>query len=227
MSALNELCQRLNYEPENILLIAQAVTHRSFGDTNNERLEFLGDALLDLVIGEALFHQFSQQKEGVLSRYRAELVKGSALAKLGREIGLNEVVRLGSGEKKSGGANRDSILADSFEAVLGAVYLDKGFEYSKALVLMLFATRLQDIENAARDKDPKTALQEKLQASKLQLPNYQLERTSGPQHQQTFYVSCELQDISRKISEQGRSKKLAEQSAAASMLALLEQENLL
>ena len=227
MSVVNQLCLRLNYQAGNIALLEQALTHRSFGGTNNERLEFLGDALLDLVIGEALYHQFPEQKEGILSRYRAELVKGSSLADLAREIGLNDVVRLGSGEKKSGGANRDSILADSFEAVLGAIYLDKGFAAGKDLILSLFKTRLEGIANTAKNKDPKTALQEKLQAKKYQLPLYVLEKTSGEQHQQIFFVSCELQENSKKVTEQGRSKKLAEQNAAASMLALLEQDNLL
>ncbi|NRB37505.1 MAG: ribonuclease III [Pseudomonadales bacterium] len=227
MSALKELCLRLNYQADNVRLIEQAVTHRSFGGSNNERLEYLGDALLDLVIGEALFHQFAEQKEGVLSRYRAELVKGSALAELARELGLSHVIRLGSGEKKSGGADRESILADSFEAILGAIYLDKGFDYSKTLVLILFASRLQGIEVSAKNKDPKTALQEILQAQKYQLPLYQLEKATGQQHQQTFFVSCILQDLKKDVTEQGRSKKIAEQNAAASMLILLEKENLL
>ncbi len=226
MSFVDSLCVRLAYQANNIQLLEQALTHRSFGGSNNERLEFLGDALLDLVIGEALFHQFSDQKEGVLSRYRAELVKGKALAEVARELKLNEVVRLGSGERKSGGANRDSILADSLEALLGAIYLDADFNVAKTLVLSLFEVRLSSIASTAREKDAKTALQEALQAKKLQIPEYQLEKTSGEQHQQTFYVRCVLTDINKTVSEQGRSKKIAEQQAAASMLSLLQFEQI-
>lgn len=227
MSTLENLCQRLDYKPNNLTLLEQAITHRSFAGDNNERLEFLGDALLDLIIGEALFHQFSDKKEGVLSRYRAELVKGQTLAQLALELGLNEIIRLGSGERKSGGANRDSILADSFEALLGAIYLDSGFDQCQHVVQTLFKERLLTISSSAKDKDPKTALQEKLQAKKQGLPVYVLEKSSGQQHKQTFYVSCEVSELNKKIEEKGRSKKIAEQSAAAAMLALLEQEQLL
>lgn len=227
MSFIDPLCAKLSYRPRDTRLLEQALSHKSFTDSNNERLEFLGDALLDMVIGEALYHQFPDQKEGILSRFRAELVKGESLANLAKELHLNELIRLGAGERKSGGEHRPSILADSFEALLGAIYLDGGFEQGKKIVLFLFESRLAEIASTAKNKDPKTALQESLQALKLQIPLYQLVKTSGQQHQQTFFVSCILADLKKEVCEKGRSKKVAEQNAAAAMLDLLENENLL
>ncbi len=202
-------------------LLVQALTHRSFGSANNERLEFLGDALLGFVIAEALIERFPTANEGTLSRMRAALVKRESLAALARDLRLGDVLRLGTGELRTGGQARDSILADALEAVFGAVYLDAGFERARAVVLERFADRLAQIDANEPGKDPKTRLQEWLQAAHRPLPDYQILAIEGEQHDQTFTVSCKLQDAELMTQGTGTSRRRAEQAAAEQMLELL------
>lgn len=224
MEQLQGLFDRLNYQPEAPELFRQALTHRSYSRDHNERLEFLGDAILDLVIGDALFHQFPDKAEGDLSRYRAELVKGSHLAEMARMIELDRYICLGAGEKNNGGAKRDSILAGAFEAIFGAVYLDAGFDAAVTIAQSLFCQSLENIEKNAMQKDAKTALQEYLQAQKLPLPDYQVVSTSGKQHKQQFQVKCSIAGLLETVSAAGYSKKQAEQQAAEKMLQLIKEQ---
>lgn len=216
----------LQYQPNDTAIFQQAFTHRSFSRDNNERLEFLGDALIDLIIGEALYHQFSEKPEGELSRFRAELVRGSTLAELAKEIGLNNLIRLGEGEKKNGGADRESILAGTFEALFGAIYLDSDLEQCQKIALVLFDSRIKDIERSAEQKDAKTHLQELLQSKRIDLPVYSLLKTSGKQHKQIFHVQCEVPVFEKAVEASGESKKMAEQKAAKAMLTIISKEKL-
>ncbi len=199
-------------------LIKQALTHKSFSADHNERLEFIGDAVLDLIIGEALYQQFPNDKEGILSRYRAELVKGIALAEKARELGLPDKLRLGAGEIKSNGQQRDSILAGAYEAVIGALYLEGGYEACKAQVIEWFDKDLKAIAVKAKQKDAKTALQEYLQSKKIPLPKYQVVETTGLQHQQSFRIKLHVQELTKEVEAVAPSKKKAEQLAAEKML---------
>jgi ribonuclease-3 len=205
-------------------LLTQALTHRSAGPTNNERLEFLGDALLGLVIAETLWERFPDADEGELSRRRAALVNKESLAALSRELGVGDYLKLGSGELRSGGFARDSILADALEALLGAVYVDKGFEQSRAMVLRLFERPLQQIARGDAIKDPKTRLQELLQAARRPLPSYEVVDISGSQHAQSFVVRCRLEHDHREVEGKGTSRRRAEQAAAEEMLNQLSEE---
>lgn len=222
---LTALFDALAYRPQQLSLFEQAVTHRSFSRHHNERLEFLGDAVLDLVIGELLYRQFPARREGELSRFRAELVKGEHLAVMGRGIGLGQFLRLGTGEHKNGGNDRDSILAGALEALFGATYLDGGFEAAHDVISRLFTEALADIEQIAKRKDGKTALQEFLQSRQLPLPEYALIRTSGQHHRQTFHVECSVAGIPEPVVASGQSKKNAEQNAAEKMLQRLMKED--
>jgi ribonuclease-3 len=203
-------------------LLLQALTHRSFGPTNNERLEFLGDALIGFVIADALWARFPDADEGTLSRMRASLVKRDSLADLARGIDLGDYLRLGTGERRSGGYARESILADAFEAVWGAVYLDAGFELSSKLVLHHFAQRLAETDPRVAAKDPKTRLQEWLQAQRRPLPEYRIVATGGDQHAQTFTVRCLLTDDALSTSAESGTRRGAEQAAAQAMLECLQ-----
>lgn len=203
----------------------QALTHRSFSKDHNERLEFLGDAILDLIIGEALYHQLPGVDEGILSRYRAELVKGESLAKIARTIDLPKYLRLGAGEEKTGGRERSSNLAGAFEALIGAIYLDSNLDECQAAVLRLFAKVLEDIEVTANRKDAKTALQELLQAKKLNLPVYSLTQAQGQQHLPQFTVELSVDCCKERVSAVGASKKQAQQRAAEKMLSLIEKQS--
>lgn len=223
--SIKNLFTALAYQAKQSALFEQALTHRSFSRDHNERLEYLGDAVLDLVIGEALYHQYADLREGELSRFRAVLVNGHYLAEKARQLQLNQLLRLGAGERKAGGANKESILADAFESVLGALYLDAGYEKTKTVILHLFAEDLQNIATIAQQKDSKTQLQEWLQANKQTLPNYQLLKAIGKDHKQTFTLSCEIDSLDLRVQASGQSKKIAEQNAAAAMLRLLEQRN--
>jgi ribonuclease-3 len=194
------------------------LTHRSAGSANNERLEFLGDALLGFVIAEALCERFPEADEGTLSRMRASLVKRETLAALARGLGLGEYLHLGAGELRTGGYARDSILADAFEALWGAVYLDAGFASARELVLRLFAPRLAQTSAVHAGKDPKTQLQEWLQAQRRPLPEYTVVATGGDQHAQTFVVSCTLADADLGTRAEGSTRRGAEQAAAYAML---------
>lgn len=210
-------------------LFEQALTHRSLGRVNNERLEFLGDALLGFVIAEALMRRFPDADEGALSRARSALVKQESLAAQARALHLGERLRLGSGELRTGGHTRDSILADAFEALIGAVYLDQGFTAAEALILRLFAEPLRHVAAHLPDKDPKTQLQEWLQSQHRPLPEYEVVEIAGKQHDQRFAVRCRLRDAevtreadaSAETIGSGTSRRRAEQAAASAMLARL------
>jgi ribonuclease-3 len=203
-------------------LLEQALTHRSAGGLNNERLEFLGDALIGFVVAEALVGRVPEADEGTLSRMRAALVKRESLAELARGISLGAYLKLGAGELRTGGHNRDSILADTLEAVLGAVYLDAGFEVARTAALALFREPLEQVSTAPAGKDPKTRLQELLQARRRPVPEYQVVGIGGSQHAQSFRVSCLLPDQGDLTHGEGSSRRRAEQAAAEAMLARLE-----
>ncbi len=203
-------------------LLQQALTHRSVGSNNNERLEYLGDAILGFVIADALFKRFPDVKEGKLSRLRASLVKGVTLAEIARELNLGDVLILGPGELKSGGFRRESILADAVEAILGAFYLDSGLEQAKALILRLFDERLDAIDIDEIIKDPKTRLQELLQSRKQPLPIYSVSELKTKDAQPLFEASCQVELLKKPVIAQGNSHRKAEKKAAERALTLLE-----
>lgn len=219
---LAELERRLGYPFANPELARQAVTHRSFGTPHNERLEYLGDALLNCAVATLLYERFPKLPEGDLSRLRASLVNQSSLSEVAGRLGLGDLLRLGEGELKSGGFRRPSILADAFEALLGAVYLDSGFDSVRAAVERLMSEKLEGRDRLPVDKDPKTALQEHLQGRKLQLPRYSVQRTEGEAHDQTFTVECRVDDLGIVATGRGASRRVAEQAAAEGVLAQLE-----
>lgn len=202
-------------------LLVQALTHRSAGGENNERLEFLGDALLGFVIAEALSQRFPDADEGHLSRLRASLVKMESLARLARDLELGEYLRLGPGELRTGGYARDSILADALEAIFAAIYIDQGFNAARAVILSIFRAALERVAGLGTTKDPKTRLQELLQARKRPLPEYEILSVDGIQHAQSFQVRCMLGDTSSVTYGRGTSRRRAEQEAAQRMLELL------
>jgi len=215
---LNEVQRRIGYQfkqPERLLL---ALTHRSFGNQNNERLEFLGDSIVNMVIAEHLYDHFEKAREGQLSRLRARMVKGVTLAEIGREFELGRFLRLGSGELKSGGFRRESILADAIESIIGAIYLDSDFYTCREQVLRWFEHRLTCLDIQDTQKDPKTRLQEYLQSRQFPLPDYDVISVDGEAHNQTFHVSCALPSLDRKTSGTGSSRRIAEQEAARSAL---------
>lgn len=199
-----------------------ALTHRSAAANNNERLEFLGDALLGCVIAERLYQAFPQVDEGRLSRMRAQLVRGESLAELSRDLGLGEFLTLGPGELRNGGHARDSTLADALEALIGAIYLDAGVGAAQAFIDRLFQHRIAALNSAMPGKDPKTRLQEWLQARQLPLPEYSVLTITGKAHEQVFKVSCGLTDRPWVCEATGRSRRRAEQAAAKDMLTRLE-----
>mgnify|MGYP000638297460 CR=1 FL=1 len=219
--ALTRLSKKLGYTFNNTDLLLQALTHRSAKGTHNERLEFLGDSILGFVIAEVLYQQFPSHDEGDLTRMRSSLVRGVTLAEIGRGFNLGEYLILGPGELKSGGHRRDSILEDAVEAIIGAVYLDSDNDTAKALVLSWFADRLEIIKPGNEQKDPKTRLQEYLQAKQLPLPKYDVLSIEGSAHEQLFKVSCKVTDLKNSIVGQGGSRRIAEQEAAAQALKLL------
>ncbi|MCG8368926.1 MAG: ribonuclease III [Proteobacteria bacterium] len=212
----------LHYRFHDTDLFHSALTHRSAQGRNNERLEFLGDAVLGFVISEALFGLRPGAPEGDLSKLRASLVKDTSLASLATGLGLGEHLILGSGERKTGGHRRESILADALEALFGAVYLDSGFDTAKAVIETVFAERLDDLPEAGDLRDPKTRLQEWLQARKLSLPDYELVSASGRAHEQTFVVTCTVDALSQTTEGESTSRRRAEQQAARRMLARLD-----
>ncbi len=203
-------------------LLEQGLTHRSAGPVNNERLEFLGDALIGFIIAEALWERFPEANEGTLSRMRASLVKRESLAALARGLRLGDYLRLGGGELRTGGHARDSILADALEAVLGAVYRDAGFGTARAVVMDLFADRLDETSATRSGKDPKTRLQEWLQSRRRPLPDYLVLSIGGDQHDQIFHVACVLADADVRTQGEGSSRRRAEQAAAQAMLEQIE-----
>ena len=217
-----DLVSRLEHRFRNPGLLEAALTHRSAGSRNNERLEFLGDAVLGFVIAEWLYQEFTGVSEGQLSRLRASLVKGDTLAGIARQLELGDYLRLGTGELKSGGFRRDSILADAMEAVLGAVYLDAGFDTCRAMIRKLFAEKFGDLSLVGEHKDPKTRLQEYLQSQKLTLPVYEVIEVSGKAHHQRFVVECKIDAAGEHGARgEGSSRRRAEQTAAQNMLTQL------
>lgn len=202
-------------------LLKTALTHRSAGSVNNERLEYLGDAILGFVIAEALYQRFPEASEGSLTRLRAALVKRETLARLGRQIELGDLIQLGSGELKSGGWRRDSILANAMEAIIGAIYIDAGIEVCRQRILELYSSLLNEVSPEKAGKDPKTMLQEYLQARHLPLPIYRIESESGEAHSREFTVECAVDGLDT-IRATGRSKQMAEQAAAERALQHLQ-----
>lgn len=213
-NGFTRLYEKLDYSFTDGSLLTQALTHRSKGALNNERLEFLGDSVLGLTISAELYQRFSETDEGALTRLRARLVRKETLAKLAREIGLGDYLHLGTGELKSGGFDRDSILADALEAVFGAAYADGGIEAGTYVVLHLYQTVLNEITSAAAAKDPKTRLQEYLQKQHLSLPVYNTLNIQGQAHNQTFIVECLVAGL-EPITGKGDSRRKAEQDAAS------------
>lgn len=220
---LDSLQTRLGHRFADPALLVRALSHRSLGGRNNERLEFLGDALINFVAAGVLYAEKPAAEEGALSRLRASLVREESLAQLARELDLGSFVRLGESELKSGGFRRDSILADAFEAILGAVYLDAGFEVAQAVSLRLFRPLIDELPDAERLKDPKTRLQEWLQARSRPLPRYEVLNEEGPPHARRFQVRCSLADSDLRTEAQAGSRRNAEQQAAESMLQQLEE----
>lgn len=220
---LNQFYHKIGYSFKNPQLLEHALTHRSReGVPNNERLEFLGDSILNLVMTEALYRRFSECHEGDLSRLRASLVKGETLSKMALDLNLGEMMHFGLGELNTGGHRRHSTLEDAFEAMIGALYLDSDFETVKARLLEWFAPRLEGIDAQDIPHDYKSTLQETLQARGLSLPTYEILRTEGPDHSKTFYVTCTLPTINVVETASGHSRKAAEQTAAKKALEALK-----
>jgi ribonuclease-3 len=217
-SVLDTLQSRLQHHFSDPDLLTLAVTHRSFSADHNERLEFLGDSVLNLAVAHLLFERLSELPEGDLSRVRANLVKQDTLHGLALNLGLADALRLGEGEMRSGGQRRPSILADALEAILGAVYLDAGYGVAEALVHRLFESVEINPTMQAAAKDPKTELQEWLQARKMRVPVYRVVGTTGAAHQQTFEVECEITELGMTQRGMGASRRAGEQAAAAAML---------
>jgi len=214
----------LQYRFQDASLLQQALTHRSASNRNNERLEFLGDAVLDFVVSEVVYQARPEASEGDLSKLRASLVKDESLAELALQLGLGEHLILGSGERKSGGQRRGSILADALEAIFGAVFLDSGFEAAKELINHVYAERYRDLPDVGDLTDPKTRLQEWLQARKLGLPNYELVDVSGEDHKRRFSVTCTVTGESSATAGESTTRRKAEQKAARKMIELLTGE---
>jgi ribonuclease-3 len=217
------LQDRLQHRFAQVKLLELALTHRSFSSQHNERLEFLGDSVLNLAVSRMLYQALSDQPEGDLSRVRANLVKQDTLHRLAVDLGLTGLIRLGEGEMRSGGQQRPSILADALEAVIGAVFLDAGYQAAEALVLRLFDKVAISPTMTAAAKDPKTELQEWLQAKRMQLPIYRVVGTTGAAHQQTFDVECEIVELKQTQRGIGNSRRSGEQAAAAAMLQWLQE----
>jgi ribonuclease-3 len=215
---LGELQKRLQHEFTNITLLTQALTHRSFSSDHYERLEFLGDSVLNLAVSDLLYARLASLPEGDLSRIRANLVKQDTLHQLAVDLGLPDIMRLGEGEVRSGGQKRPSILADTLEAIIGAVYLDGGFSAAQALVQRLFQAVEINPQMDAIGKDAKTELQEWLQGRKMKLPQYKVIGTMGVAHKQTFDVECEIVELRLVERGIGGSRRSGEQAAAAAML---------
>ena len=221
---LERLQRQLNYTFQDESLLINALTHRSAGSRNNERLEFLGDSILGFEVADQLFQIDEKATEGQLSRMRAYLVKRETLAEIAREYNLGDLLFLGTGELKSGGQNRDSILADAIEAIIAAVYLDGGMESARGLVRHFLGDRLANPSTSLKQKDAKTQLQEYLQSQGLALPTYEVDDISGDQHKQTFYVICHIESQDDIAKGKGSSRRKAEQAAAQAMLDILNVE---
>ena len=219
---LEALQRRIGHRFEDSRLLGRALTHRSFGADHNERLEFLGDAVLSLVISDLLFERFAGSDEGDLTRVRAHLVREESLHRVALQLALPEVVTLGDGEARGGGAQRASILADALEALIGATFLDGGFDAARTVVSGLFGEIIVTTDIASWSKDAKTELQEWLQARRLPVPSYRISATRGQAHAQTFEVECEVPALHLVEQGAGRSRRIAEQEAARRMLDALK-----
>ncbi|MFY9513029.1 MAG: ribonuclease III [Rubrivivax sp.] len=224
-SRLDQLQQRLGHRFTQGRLLTRALTHRSFGADHNERLEFLGDAVLNLTVSTLLFERFSGSDEGDLTRVRAHLVREDSLHRVALSLGLPEVLRLSDGETRGGGAQRPSILADALEALIGAIFLDGGFEPAQAAVRRLFGEVISATEADAWSKDAKTELQEWLQARRLPVPAYRIVATRGEKHAQTFEVECAVAALGLAEQGEGKSRRTAEQEAARRMLERLKADD--
>ncbi len=212
----------LGYDFVDEALLQQALTHKSLAASNNERLEFLGDAVLGLVVAAALYGQESDTDEGTLSRLRASLVRRETLAELAADSGLGDVISLGSGESRSGGHQRRSILADALEAVFGAVYCDQGYAAAERVVLKLYADRLADLPALEDLKDPKTTLQELLQGRSIDIPVYRVLHEEGPPHARHFLIECQVEKLDVRVTGTGSSRRRAEQAAADAALMAIQ-----
>ena len=219
---LNRLASLLGHQFADADLLKRAITHRSAGSRHNERLEFLGDSILSLVIAETLYQRFPDVSEGDMSRMRATLVREKTLAELAREFDLGECLILGPGELKSGGFRRESIRADTVEAIIGAIYLDAGMDVIRQLLLNWYAQRLEEIRPGAEQKDPKTRLQEFLQGRRRPLPSYVVVKVKGEAHNQEFTVQCEIEGVTPSVVGVGSSRRKAEQAAAEKALEQLK-----
>jgi len=218
---LDHLQRLLGYRFRDVHRLIHALSHRSLGAENNERLEFLGDSILNFHVAEVLYRLHPTADEGQLSRTRAQLVKKDTLADVARELSLGDFLQLGAGELRSGGAYRDSILSDALEAVIAAVYLDADMDSARACVDRLMGQRIHTLSPLSQPKDPKTSLQEHLQARGLELPRYAIEEMSGKDHNREFRVRCEVSELEISETGTGHSRKAAEQAAARSVLAQL------
>ena len=215
---MKKLQKNLSYQFSDIELLNKALTHRSISKQNNERLEFLGDSVLGSIISEELYSRHSYIDEGQLSRLRSHLVRGNTLANLAKKLNISENLKLGQGELKSGGFRRESILADTFEAILGAIFLDSDYLTVKKVVLNLFSDLLNEARSEDSLKDFKTQLQELLQKKGYDLPKYELLQTKGKDHNAVFYVSCHVEALKIKVEKNAKSIKRAEQACAQSIL---------
>lgn len=214
MISPEQWARQLGHDFAKAALLRQSLTHRSHSSPHNERLEFLGDAVLNCVMATLLYERFPEMKEGDLSRHRANLVRQDTLANIAKSLDLGNLIRLGEGEIKSGGHNRPSILADCLEAVVGATYLDGGFLAARSIIERLFASHLALVDPQVSGKDPKTELQELLQGRKLPLPQYSLLATYGEAHAQEFEVECSVPALNIRVAGTGSSRRGAEQAAA-------------
>lgn len=221
VAKLRQLSAKLGYQYQDLGYLQKALTHRSAGSKNNERLEFLGDSLVNFMIADVLFHQFTSLPEGDMSRVRAYLVKGDTLAIIGREYNLSDYLVLGPGELKSGGYRRDSIIADAVEAIIASVYEDGGLDQCRLLVERLYQKRLEELDPKKVGKDSKTRLQEYLQSRNTALPVYSIISVNGVAHAQEFTVSCYVELLNRKFEATATSRRKAEQKAATEALQVL------
>ncbi len=222
MKRLSLLEAAIGYSFKDMALLEQALTHRSHSARHNERLEFLGDSVLNFTVAALLYRRFERIDEGDLSRLRANLVKQASLAEIAQKLDLSEYLRLGEGELKSGGFRRPSILADAVEAIFGAVFLDAGFAQAEAVITRLYEPMMVNVDPKTLGKDPKTLLQEMLQGRKLDLPVYTVVATHGAAHDQMFDIECTIAKLNIHVQASGSSRRAAEQAAATQAIALLE-----
>ena len=224
MAHVHTLLDKLGYQFKDEQLLDEALSHRSSGSCNYERLEFLGDGFLNFVIATELFHHRTDEDEGALSRLRASLVRESTLADIARELNLSDYLKMGVGELRSGGFKRDSILSDVVESLIGAVFIEAGYDTARLLVLRLYGNRIAELPPAYQLKDPKTRLQEKLQGQGLERPDYEVIKTSGKSHDMQFTVRCTLSEPALQVSASASSRRKAEQAAARLLLERIDPE---